>query len=235
MEQAQMPDRKSLQAAVKDINAVLEPKPKIPFITTVENMAKQIVDSIAACIGEGDDGPVWTDQRASKLKDETINVYKGILAVGLPGEATEGATSEGAETTEGAEGTEECEAFLQSLGPNEGEEACTVCSRFTECKDKHEAAKAQASNPEKPKKKKEAKPKEPKKAIYTRAESVVDALNTGNEFTKDELAQAANDLYKAKGGKDNVKESAGDVKRVLNILGYVGMLSESEGKFRKTV
>jgi len=74
-------DRRSLQLAVKDINKTLNPRPKLNFIASIENLSKQIVETIASRIGEDENGnPIWTDPKCADLSHETISVYEKLIS-----------------------------------------------------------------------------------------------------------------------------------------------------------
>ena len=59
--------------------------------------------------------------------------------------------------------------------------------------------------------------KEPK-VVYSRVDSICDALKQNKAKTKDDLAALANTLYVKQGGTDNVKESKATLKYVLPAL-----------------
>jgi hypothetical protein len=56
------------------------------------------------------------------------------------------------------------------------------------------------------------------KMIYSRVDSICDALKTGECKTKENLAIVANQVYIKQGGTDNVKESKNIMKYVLPAL-----------------
>lgn len=176
---SELPDRKSMQAAIKDINAVLEPKPKLNVIGGADFLAKQIVTSISTCIGGTPEAPTWADPRGGQLSPETIATYEAIVTVQQSAaeaeqaqpeaQPTAGQAAEPEQTQPEAEAQaeavveavyladgEECAGFVKSLGPKEGDEACAACSKATECAEKAQGTK----KPEKAAK--PAQPKEPK-------------------------------------------------------------------------
>jgi hypothetical protein len=159
-DQAFQADRKAMQAAIKDINLILEPKPKLNIIGSAEFLGKQIITTIAACIGEdGEGNPIWTDEKAEGLSEGTIKVYESLVAQAVDAgtESVEQPTTTVGETsdaptetlTEIPEG--ECEAFLKSAGPREEDQECAECIRSAECAAK--AAEAKKSKTKTTKKK----------------------------------------------------------------------------------
>lgn len=162
--------RTALQAAFKDINDVLQPKPKLNPIMATDQMGQVVVAQIAQVVGTDDDGnPKWTDDRAGNLKPETVELYTWLAdqqqpeqeqPPAEPGEgATDATATEPAEaaaataaTTEDAAGAEtayltdneECPGWLHKQGPKEGEEACGICSRNEACA-KHSGIKQKPS------------------------------------------------------------------------------------------
>lgn len=146
-------DRKDMQAAIKDINTILEPKPKLNVIGSADFLANQIVKAVAACIGEDENGnPVWTDERAGKLNPATVAVYEQIVAT-MPGQPVAEVAAEMAEEKVEEPKPEataklagkDCEAFLAAAGPDTESEACAACAKFKECREKAEKKAAKAA------------------------------------------------------------------------------------------
>ena len=225
--------RKAMQEAFKDINAVLDPKPKLNFIMATDKMGQVIIDSIGACIGEENGQPIWVDPKAASLNPDTIITYEYLVNLQTPepgAEAQSGAEAAAAAAEEIylAEG-EECPGWVKSAGPTNPKykAICAVCSKIEACKER--------AKPKTEKAAKEPKlPKEPKiiKEAYSRVHSVCDCLKTNSPFTKESLAQAANALYIQKGGKDNLKESVWAVGNFLKPLILMGTVVEDNGNFQ---
>jgi len=70
-------------------------------------------------------------------------------------------------------------------------------------------------------------PKEPKGPRYTRLMAFGDAIKKKGGTIED-LADRADELYAAKGGKSNPKESRDDVNRGIQILTHLGVVKKSE-------
>jgi hypothetical protein len=208
--EAQAIDRKAMQAAVKNINDVLGPKPKLQFIAPPEKLEEQIVSSVAACIGEDEGGnPVWTDKRAESLAKETIDTYEAIVkrseAKAKP------KVAEPAPEAKAEPEVEECPGFVKSLGPKEGDEACTVCSRVQECTER--------AAPKKEHKKRLVEMEE----AYSWIHAVCDAIKSGPK-TRDQVADEALRLYIENGGsgdKKGAERNTYSYLRPLIVMGYV--------------
>jgi len=240
--------RKACQMAFDDINTVLEPKPKINKIMATNVMHEPVIEKIGACVGEDAEGnPIWTNDRATKLKPETIELYsflisaEGMAQMGFQLPAAEPEAEAQAEATTDpsaqepagpkfAEEGQECPGWVNKTGPDPRyKETCDACSRVEACAAQVAKPKAAA---------KEKKPKEPKppkeiKEVYSRVNSVCDCLKEGQSFTKESLAKAANDLYIQHGGKDNIKESSWAVNTFLKPLLLMGAVIEVSGNYQK--
>ncbi len=142
-------DKKALQAAVKDLNNILAPKPKLNFIASIENLSRQIIDTLGACVGEDEAGnPIWTrPDEVAKLNQATIALYNDLVAREDAGDVEEDAEPKPSPHLALAEAPVEgeCQAFLKSAGPKEGDPECAECKRLQECIDKLTAAQAKAA------------------------------------------------------------------------------------------
>ena len=57
--------RRACQAAIKDINAVLAPAPKLNFMMPTSGMGEAIVATVGACVGKDEQqNPIWTNDKA---------------------------------------------------------------------------------------------------------------------------------------------------------------------------
>jgi len=182
-------ERFGLQAAIKDINKVLAPTPKLRFIAQVPDLKQQIYDILSPLVAPEGSAEAWTDSRCNSLAPETILVYNKVFdeieAMKPQGQSPEVAAAEAAgqpdpalvagetqtvvETEKpGAEGQgddEGCAAFKQGAGPaTEGPyvDECANCPDKAECAEKAEQMKAQDTAPTK--KTKEEKAAEKAKA-----------------------------------------------------------------------
>lgn len=166
--------RKALQEAFKDINEVLQPKPKLNIMMGTDKMAEVVVAQIAACIGQDAVGnPTWTNPAAVNLSPDTIKLYEWCVGqrtqesiqdpnsvaqtVGKEQMAFTNAEGEeivvttaqdaaqAAEDIYLADG-EECPGWVKKAGPTNPkyEAICLVCSRLAACADRAGAAKPKA-------------------------------------------------------------------------------------------
>jgi len=147
-----------LQHATKDINEVFGLKQS--HITKRQTLIDFIVNTINGCIGpdpENAEQSIWTDNRASDLKPETITAYTALVTTGAATEEPElpaGAEAEAAEKAEASDGLtgsvqpDECPSFGKDRDPNDP--ACTEeCQRTEECAQVIEAKAAKKNQPKK--------------------------------------------------------------------------------------
>lgn len=198
--------RKAMQAAYKDINAVLEPKPKMNIMDATAAMPAKIVDVVGACIGEDEKGnSIWADPRGAKLNADTIAVYNWALSLVEPAEepetvqpGAEAGPAEKAESeivepepwTQPAEDVyladnEECPGWVKKLGPSaEYEEICKACARLKACTERMGAKPAAGAKKEgSRRKKKDSEPKQTKPGVIA---SILAMLKSG-PHSKDEI------------------------------------------------
>ncbi len=73
--------RRACQAAIKDINAVLAPTPKMNFMMPTAGMGEVIIAHVGACVGtDGQGNPIWTNPAAANLAQDTIDLYSWLIA-----------------------------------------------------------------------------------------------------------------------------------------------------------
>ena len=73
--------RRACQAAIKDINAVLAPAPKLNFMMPTSGMGEAIVATVGACVGKDEQqNPIWTNDKAGNLAPDTIELYTWLIA-----------------------------------------------------------------------------------------------------------------------------------------------------------
>jgi len=209
MSETQLITQKDLQAAVKDINQVLSPEPKLKMITTRQGHIENILATLGALVNEAGE---WTDERCSNLHPDTVSVYTNLL---------QNPETPTAATAPAAGDEAECPSF--GVAPDTEDPACQTCLRAQECVDAVEAKTVKA----KAKKKKEGK----KKESYSRIQSVIEVLRTGAPFTRKTLAEEANKLYAQKGGKDNLKESVWSTNHTVTVLHHMDLLESNDDGF----
>lgn len=203
-------DRKDMQAAIKDLNAVLEPKPKLNIIGGANFLADQIVKTITNCIGTDEAGnTIWTNPKAGNLNSGTIAVYE-LLVEYLPEVKSEDQGANPAAAIQAAEEVylaenEECPGWVKSAGPTNPkyEAICAVCSRKVACA---ERSKEEAST--RPKTKKSAAVAKPNK--------------TEGEWAVGSTAQVIFELIKNAGDAGITKEDA--------ITKFATMVASGEAK-----
>ncbi len=219
--------RRTLQTAVKDINAVLVPSPKLNFIGSIEFLTEQVINSIAACVGDKDGQPVWTDPRAGNLNPDTIALYEYLVGqqAAEPGAEAAGSTAATAAHARGEDiylaEDEECPGWIKSAGPTNPkyEAICAVCSRKAACADRAEKVIKEPKPP-----------KEPSEPKYSRASAFIEALKTGGN--KQSLAEISDKLYVQKTGKkSNLPEAKFWVANYLRLLLELNLVTETEGVF----
>lgn len=142
MSQIQEIPHKTLQSAVKDINALFKPKPQLRHIAAREVLMESIVTVIGAAVQAG-------DVRIDDLQRETIDTYNTIVSPGQePAEPAEPVHVQ--EVAQEMAEEDNCPAFGTDFDPNA--EECTACERAEECAQGTAAAKVVAvpAKPPKP-------------------------------------------------------------------------------------
>jgi hypothetical protein len=185
-------DRKAIQAAIKNINSVLAPTPKLGIIGTTEFLTNQVVSAIGACIGQDEAGsPIWTNPAAANLDPGTITTYEALVAAAAAepaaaepaaAEADEAAAAAGAVAEPAAAATGEiegeCAAWAAKAGPKAGDAECDACPDLKECADRAAPAAGKSGT------KKSAEEKAAEKAAKAAAKAAEKAAKAAEKAAK---------------------------------------------------
>lgn len=232
-------NQQQIQFAIKDINQVFTPEPKLRVIGPKEMLRGQIVDAITKATSAN-------DPRLATLAGETIDVYNAMIdqntqpAPDPPQEpstveAAQPGTEQGTEPQQSQESAaaaagEEDDCFGVSYDANATECQPNSCGRAAEC-----AAKMSGKAPPKVAGAgKVQKTKKPAAEKYTRAHAFCDALKAGS-FDSKALAVKLDELYAAKGHASNIKESTWAVGNFLKPLLILGIVKEEGGMYTLSI
>lgn len=247
--------QKEFQQTIKDLNKTLAMDPKLNPITTLINLKKIIVDTIAPLVEA-------EDPRVQTLQPSSIEAYNFICAeitaaneaaVAAPeapitpeagaeagpsekAEAAAGAGEEGGEPVPPATTPAVAEAPLPTCeeygkNPDKADAECKKCNWLKQCLAiaKEETAKAKAkAKAEKAGAKAAKEPKAKGEPRFTRHAAVAEVLkaNIGKVMTRQALTDASNKVYAEHGGKANDKEAKWAMEMAMKSMLPLGHIVE---------